>query len=148
MAFDPARTFWIANDWYWRIAENIATLTPETAAHDVARPLLHRCALLCELDVEAPGLVVTLAEQRTAIALTSNVSDRVALGHLISDLNRILTSADLELAFAIVVLRRYELCGTLLDVAELDRLYGDPRLLAPTTPRSRTASSTSRGASA
>jgi len=141
MAFDPARTFWIANDWYWRIAENAASLTAETAACDFARPLLRLLDRVFELAVESPGLVVTLAEQHTPIALASNVSDRVALDHLISDLNRILASADLELAFAIVVPRRYELCGTLLDVAELDRLYGDPRLLVPTTRRSRTESS-------
>ncbi|HEV7556887.1 MAG TPA: hypothetical protein VGO00_15580 [Kofleriaceae bacterium] len=133
MAFDPARTFWIANDWYWRIAENAATLTAETAACDFARPLLRLLDRGFELTVEDPGLVVTVADRRTPIALASNVSDRVALDHLFSDLNRVLASADLRLACAIVVPRRYELCGTLLDLAELDRMFGDPGLLVPMT---------------
>ena len=138
MAFDPARTVWIANDWYWRIAENAATLTPEAATCDFARPLLRLLDRDFELEVEPSGLVVTLAEQRTSIALAPNASDRIALNHLVSDLNRVLATAGVELAFAIVVPRRYELCGTVLGLAELDHLFGDPQLLVPTTRRSRT----------
>jgi len=136
MAFDPARTFWIANEWYWRITEGATTLTAETAVRDFARPLLRLLGRPVEVAVEAPDLVVTLAEQCTPITLAKQVGDRVAINHLISDLNRVLVGAGLELAFAIAVPRRYELCGALLDLSELDRLYGDPQLLVPSTRRS------------
>jgi hypothetical protein len=135
MAFDPAHTVSIANDWYWQIAENGASLTAEAAANDFARPLLRLLDRAFDVAVEELSLVVTLAERRTTIALAANVNDRVALAHLIADLNRILTSAELGLAFAIMVPRRYELCGTLMPLAELERLSGDPRLLAPVSRR-------------
>lgn len=139
MGFDPARAFWIENEWYWRITEGAATLTAETAARDFVRPLLRLLGRETEVAIEPPALVITLAEQRTPIALAKQVNDRVAINHLISDLNRVLAGVDVERAFAIVVPRRYELCGVLLELAELDRLYGDPQLLVPSTRRSWTA---------
>ncbi|MEO8548942.1 MAG: hypothetical protein ABI678_03190 [Kofleriaceae bacterium] len=136
MGFDPARTFWIANEWYWRITEGATTLTAETAARDFVRPLLRLLGRDVEVAVDAAGLVVTLAERATPVLLATQVNDRVAINHLISDLNKIVATAGVERAFAIVVPRRYELCGVMLELAELDRLYGDPQLLVPSTRRS------------
>jgi len=34
MGFAPERTYWIANEWYWRITENTTTLTLEDALRD------------------------------------------------------------------------------------------------------------------
>src|SRR3954462_7738432 len=119
MGFDPARTIWIENEWYWRITEGAATLTVETAARDFVRPLLRLIGREIDVAIERSELVVTVAEQRTPIVLANQVTDRVAINHLISDLNRVVAGAGMERAFAIVVPRRYELCGVLLELAEL-----------------------------
>lgn len=136
MGFDPARSFWIANEWYWRITEGATTLTAEAALRDFARPLLRLLGRETDVALEGDKLIVTLGEQHTTIALAKQVSDRVAINHLVSDLNRALAAAAVERAFAIAVPRRYELCGVVLELAELDRLYGDPQLLVPSTRRS------------
>lgn len=122
--------FWIANEWYWSITEGATTLTIESAIRDFVRPFLK---LLGRGEV-SPALVVTLAERETPIALAQHATDRVALSHLLSDLNKLI--APNEMAFAITVPKRYELCGELLELAELDRMYGDPQLLVPSTRRS------------
>ena len=136
MRIDPARTFWVASDWYWRLAEGTTALTLEEAMRDFARPLLRLLDRPVELAVASESLVITIAERETRISLSTGVTDRVAIQHLIADLNRMLADAQLALAFAIVVPRRYELCGTLLTTDELDRLYGDPCLLVPPSRRS------------
>jgi hypothetical protein len=131
--FDPARTFWIANDWYWRITENTGTLTLEEAARDFVRPLMRLLDRGVEVAIEEAGLAIRFGAHHGRIAVAPNVADRVAVNHLIADLDRMLVGAQLAQAFAIVVPRRYELCGVLLDTAELDRLWGDPRLLVPSS---------------
>jgi hypothetical protein len=133
MAFDPARTLWIANEWYWRITENATTLTIDLAARDFVRPLVRLLGVSVDVAVEDAALVVTLEERCTRIVLAADTTDRVAIDHLISDLDRWLATEQPGLAFAIVVPRRYELCGVLLASEELDRLYGDPRLLVPSS---------------
>jgi hypothetical protein len=133
MAFDPARTLWIANEWYWRITENAATLTVDLAARDFVRPLVRLLGIPVDVTVEGTSLVVTLEERCTRIGLAANATDRVAINHLISDLDRWLATEQPGLAFALVVPRRYELCGVLLTTDQLDRLYGDPQLLVPSS---------------
>jgi hypothetical protein len=133
MAFDPARTSWIANEWYWRITENAATLTVELAARDFVRPLVRLLGVPVDVIGEGASLVVTLEERSTRIVLAASAIDRVAINHLISDLDRWLATEQPGLAFAIVVPRRYELCGVLITTDQLDRLYGDPQLLVPSS---------------
>jgi hypothetical protein len=131
--FDPARTFWIANEWYWRITENTTTLTLEEAMRDFVRPLMRLLDRGVEVACDGAELVVRFATHHARVAVTCDVSDRVAINHLIMDLNRMLADAQLARAFAIVVPRRYELCGVLLESDELERLWGDPALLVPSS---------------
>ena len=131
--FDPARTYWIANEWYWRITENATTLTLEEAARDFVRPLMRLLDHGAEVALDGAELAIRFATHHGRIAVASHVTDRVALGHLIADLDRMLAGAQLAQAFAIVVPRRYELCGVLLASHELDRLWGDPMLLVPSS---------------
>ncbi|MEP6862169.1 MAG: hypothetical protein ABJE66_16210 [Deltaproteobacteria bacterium] len=131
--FDPARMFWIANEWYWRITENTGTLTLEEAARDFVRPLMRLLDRGVEVVIEGAGLAIRFGTHHVRLPVATNVSDRVAVDHLIADLDRMLATAQLAQTFAIVVPRRYELCGVLLAKAELDRLWGDPRLLVPSS---------------
>jgi len=131
--FDPARTVWIANEWYWRITENTGTLTLEEAMRDFVRPLMRLVDRHVEVAIAGEVIEIRFAAHAGRVALAPNVTDRVAVSHLIADLDRFLASAQLTSAFALVVPRRYELCGVLLDKAELDRLWGDPRLLVPSS---------------
>jgi hypothetical protein len=131
--FDPARTVWIANEWYWRITENTGTLTLEEALRDFVRPLMRLVDRHVEVAIEGAELAIRFAEHHGRIAIAPHVTDRVAVSHLIADLDRFLASTQLARAFALVVPRRYELCAVLLDNTELDRLWGDPRLLVPSS---------------
>jgi hypothetical protein len=131
--FDPARTVWIANEWYWRITESTGTLALEEAMRDFVRPLMRSLDRGVEIVIEGAEIAIRFAAHHGRIAVAPNVSDRVAVNHLIADLDRMLAGAQLAQAFALVVPRRYELAGVLLDKAELDRLWGDPRLLVPSS---------------
>jgi hypothetical protein len=131
--FDPARMFWIANEWYWRITENTGALTLEEAARDFVRPLMRLLDRGVEVVIDGAELAIRFGTHHGRVPVATNVTDRVAVNHLIADLDRMLAAAQLAQAFAIVVPRRYELCGVLLDKAELDRLWGDPRLLVPSS---------------
>lgn len=132
MGVDLGRTFVIENEWYWRINENGTSLTIDTAVRDFVMPLLR---LLKSGDVRATadGFELMLGEIVTPIALTTRATDRVAINHLVGDLNRAFTLAKLGQAFALLVPRRYELRGALLTEEELGRLAGDPMLLIPSS---------------
>lgn len=138
MGFAPERTYWIANEWYWRITENTTTLTLEDALRDFAKPLVALADRAARVDVAGAELAIELGGQITRIPVASELRARVAINHLISDLNRMLAAAERHQAFAIAIPRRYELCGVLLSDAELDRLWGDPVLLVPSSRRSWT----------
>jgi len=134
----PERVCWIANEWYWRIQERASVLTLEATLRDFVRPMLRLLGPehAASVDVDGDALAVTIAEQPARIALTAHANDRVILNHVIGDLNRLLASARVDLAFALLVPRRYELCGALLEPRELDALFGDPALLVPSSRRS------------
>lgn len=116
--FDPARTVWIANEWYWRITENTGTLTLEEALRDFVRPLMRLLDRGVELAIERAELAIRFGTHHGRIPVATNVRDRVAVSHLIADLDRMLAAAQLAQAFALVVPRRYELCGVLLNKAD------------------------------
>lgn len=132
MGLDLARTFLIENEWYWRINENATSLTIEAAVRDFVMPLLR---LLKSGDARATsdGFELVLGATVTPIVLTTRATDRVAINHLVGDLNRAFSLAKLGQAFALVVPRRYELRGALLTEDELGRLAGDPALLIPSS---------------
>lgn len=136
MGFAPERTYWIANEWYWRITENTTTLTLEDALRDFVKPLVALADRTARADVSGGELAIEFAGQPTRIAIATELRARVAINHLISDLNRMLAAAERDQAFALVIPRRYELCGVMLSGAELDRLWGDPVLLVPSSRRS------------
>ena len=136
MGFDPERTYWIANEWYWRITENTTTLAVDDALRDFAKPLVALADRAAAVIADGAELVVSLGDQVTRIAVATDVTARVAVNHLISDLNRMLAAAKRAQAYAIAIPKRYELCGVLLSDAELDRLWGDPVLLVPSSRRS------------
>jgi len=127
MGFAAERTYWIANEWYWRITENATALTLADAVRDFAKPLVALVDRRAEVTNDGARIAIALGELRTHISVAGNVTARVALNHLISDLNRMLATAKPDHAFAIAIPRRYELCGVLLTTAELERLWGDPR---------------------
>jgi hypothetical protein len=132
MGLDLGRTFVIENEWYWRINEDGTSLTIDTAVRDFVMPLLR---LLKSGDARATpdGFELRLGEIVTPIALTTRATDRIAINHLVGDLNRAFTLAKLGQAFALLVPRRYELRGALLTEDELGRLAGDPMLLIPSS---------------
>ena len=135
MGIDLARTFVIENEWYWRITENATSLTLDAAIRDVVTPLLRllKSHVPAELRPGATSFELVLGDLTTSIALTPNATDRVAINHLVGDVNRALSMAKLGLAFGLVVPRRYELRGALMTEDELARLAGDPTLLVPSS---------------
>lgn len=132
MAVDLSRTWLIENEWYWRINEGAQSLTVEAALRDFVQPLLK---LLKQGEVRAVdgGFELALGESTTTIAVSQTATDKIALNHLVGDINRALSLAKLSQAFALVVPRRYELRGALLDEPELAALSGKPELLMPSS---------------
>ncbi len=131
MAIELTRTFVIENEWYWRINENATSLTLEAAVRDFVAPLI-RVLKTGDVRVVDGAFELVLAEHTSRIAI-SVASDRVAINHLVGDLNRAFTTAKLAVAFALVVPRRYELRGAVVTDDELGRLAGDPMLLVPSS---------------
>ena len=132
MGLDLGRTFVIENEWYWRINENATSLTIDMAVRDFVMPLL-RLVKSGDARATADGFELVLGELVSPIALTTHATDRVAINHLVGDLNRAFSLAKLGQAFALVVPRRYELRGALLTDEELGHLAGDPILLIPSS---------------
>ncbi len=131
MGLPLTRTFVIENEWYWRINENATSLTLDAAVRDFVAPLL-RLLNTGEVRVVDGAFELVLGEQISRIEL-STASDRVAINHLVGDLNRVLATAKLGVAFALVVPRRYELRGAVVTEVELGSLAGDPVLLVPSS---------------
>lgn len=127
--------FAIQNEWYWKLTEHATTLGATAAVRDFLAPLARLAAGRFEIDELAVddddrGVRLRVAQVPFAIRL-ANGSDRVAINHLVDDVNRALLQAELGQAFALVVPRRYELRGVLLTDAALAALTGDPMLLVP-----------------
>ena len=137
MSIELARTFVIANEWYWRITENASSFTASAAVRDFLMPL----AKLAKGRFELADLV-GIDDSRT-IEMRVNTStthlelatggDRAVVNGIVGDVNRALSVAEVGFAFALIVPRRYELRGALFTVDELAALLGDPILLVPTT---------------
>ena len=132
MPVDLSRTWVIENEWYWRINEGSQTLTVEAALRDFVQPLL-KLLKQGEVRIVESGFELVIGETTTTIAITQSATDKIALNHLVGDLNRALSLAKLSPAFALVVPRRDELRGAVLDESELAALAGKPELLMPSS---------------
>lgn len=124
--------FVIENEWYWKINENAQSFDVTTAVRDFIAPLArHAKGRVAITEVAADGDEVRflLEDRAVSIKVSVGLHDRVAVNHLVGDVNRELSR--LHLAFALVVPRRYELRGVLLSEEELASLAGDPMLLVP-----------------
>jgi hypothetical protein len=132
MGLDLARTFLIENEWYWRINEAATSLTVEAALRDFVTPLL-RMLKQGEARATDGGFDLVLGDSVTPIALAQAATDKIALNHLVGDINRAFALAKVGRAFALLVPRRYELRGALLSEEELAALGGNSVLLMPSS---------------
>lgn len=112
--------FVIDSDWYWRIFEGDATFDDapgRTAVRDFLAPLARlagdRFALSdIAVDPDGDGVQFRIADQTAAIRCRGLRVDR-----FVQEINRALAAAGLDVAFAIVESRRYELRGVLVPAA-------------------------------
>ncbi len=115
MATGPG--FVIDSDWYWRIFEGDARFgdaAGATAARDFLRPLagLAKDQVTIDqiaIDSDGDGVTFRLAERPVAIRCRG-----LRVEQFVEAINRSFVEAKLELAFAIVAARRYELRGVLM----------------------------------
>ena len=119
-------------EWYWRIAEGDGVFDP-FAARACLVPIAHLAADRFVIDAIvadplARTLAFTLEAERHAIAIARGPA-RVAADHFVTALNELLATYDV--AFALVIPRRYELRGVLLPRSALADHARDPLVLAP-----------------
>lgn len=109
--------FWIDTEWYWRIFEQDARFHDEpgrTAARDFLYPI---AALVkdqivfdhIEVDADGEGVRARIGELDVAIHCRD-----LKLEHLVDTINQAFLLCHLDLAFAIIESRRYELRGVLM----------------------------------
>lgn len=114
--------FALDSDWYWRIFEGEATLgeTPgATAAREFLLPLSRLAGdevaiEAIAVDPDGEGVTFRIGEHPFAIRCRDLRIDR-----FIEAVNRSLADAKVDLVFAIVESRRYELRGVLVARSEL-----------------------------
>ena len=114
--------FVLDSDWYWRIYEGEATLgdTPgATAVRDFLMPLsrLAKDEVAIEaiaVDPDGDGVSFRIGEHAVAIRCRDLRVER-----FVEALNQSFAAAKVDLAFAIVESRRYELRGVLVARSEL-----------------------------
>jgi hypothetical protein len=114
--------FVLDSDWYWRIFEGEATLGDRpgaTAAHDFLMPLsrIARDQVAIDaiaIDPDGDGVTFRIGEHPVAIRCRDLRVDR-----FVEAVNRSLADAKIDLAFAIVESRRYELRGVLVARSEV-----------------------------
>jgi len=114
--------FVLDSDWYWRIYEGEATLgdTPgATAVRDFLMPLSRlakdRVAIdSIAVDPDGDGVSFRIADQPVAIRCRDLRVER-----FVEAVNQSFVAAKVDLAFAIVESRRYELRGVLVARGEL-----------------------------
>jgi len=125
--------FVVANEWYWRLSESGCTLSARVAVDDFIAPIarLARGTFAIDADVVEDELRMHLAERELAIRIPAGVPDRVAVGHLVNELNRAFAAAEVGQAFLLAVPRRYELRGMLVPVLTLDALARNPLVVLP-----------------
>ena len=137
MAVELARTFLIENEWYWRITENATSFTAQAAVRDFLQPLAKVASTRFEIgdivaDGDDRGLAFRIKTSTTQLRLGSG-GDRAVVNNFIGDINRALAIAETGYAMALIVPRRYELRGAVLDESELAALAGKPELLMPSS---------------
>jgi hypothetical protein len=116
--------FVLDSEWYWRIFEGEATLGDApgaSAARDFLMPLAriakdHVAIDQIAIDPDGDGVSFRVADQPVAIRCRGLRVER-----FIDAVNRSFADAKLDLAFAIVESRRYELRGVLLTKDEGSR---------------------------
>ena len=137
MAVDLTRAgFAIENEWYWKITEGQQTFDAVAAVRDFLAPLARHAKdklAITEIASEVDEVRFVLGDTTHAIKLYAGVSDRVALDHFVSDLDRALAAAKTGYQFALVVPKRYELRGVLLTDDEWQALAGNAAVLVPST---------------
>ena len=124
--------FAIENEWYWKITEGAQTFDPPCAVRDFLAPLARHAKgklAIADIAAEVDEVRFALGEVTHSIRLDVGTSDRVAVNHFVSAVDRALAGTGYQ--FALVVPRRYELRGVLLSDDELRGLAGTPALLAP-----------------
>jgi hypothetical protein len=113
--------FVIDSEWYWRIFEGDARFE-DAPGRTAARDFLHPLARLAgdrfslddiAVDPDGDGVSFRVAAHPVAIRCRGLRVDR-----FVEAINRELAAAKLDLAFAIVESRRYELRGVLLPARE------------------------------
>ncbi len=130
------RGFAIENEWYWKLTEGARTFDAVSAVRDFLAPLArHGKDRLAITDIacEVDEVRFAIGETTYSIRIYAGETDRVAVNHFISDIDRALHAAGTDLVFALIVPRRYELRGVLVTEEELHALAGDPALLLPTS---------------
>ena len=129
------RGFAIENEWYWKLTEGARTFDAACAVRDFLAPLARHAKdrlAITDIASEVDEVRFALAETTFSIRLYAGETDRVAVNHFVTDIDRALHAAGTGLAFALVVPRRYELRGVLITEDELHALAGKPELLVPT----------------
>lgn len=139
MSATALRGFTIENEWFWRINEGAQTFDATAALRDFLTPLARLAKgtlAITELVADGGELRFLLAGEAVALSIVAGATDRIAISHFVSDLNRALGSTHHQ--FGLIVPRRYELRGVLLTDDEMNQLAGDPMLLVPSgRPSSR-----------
>ena len=113
--------FVLDSDWYWRIFEGEATLGDSpgaTAARDFLMPLsrIAKDQVAIDeiaIDPDGDGVTFRIGEHPVAIRCRGLHVER-----FVEAVNRSFADAKLDLAFAIVESRRYELRGVLVPAHE------------------------------
>lgn len=110
-------SFVIESEWYWRIFEDdprFATGEADRIARDFLRPLAHLAREHVEIteiavDPDGDGVQLRIAARPVEIRCAGLRVER-----FVEEINRHFADAELEVAFALVESRRYELRGALV----------------------------------
>jgi hypothetical protein len=137
--------FVLESEWYWRIFEGDARFDDapgKTAARDFLWPLagLARGRFALDgiaIDLDGDGVRFRVAEHPVAIRCRG-----LRIEQFVASINDALAAAELDVRFAIVESRRYELRGVLVGRTEavrgrLSRGTPPPERIDPTDPDGR-----------
>jgi hypothetical protein len=132
---DLARAgFPIENEWFWKITEGAQTFDAVAAVRDFLAPLARHAKgklAITEIASEVDEVQFQLGDVVYSIRIYAGSNDRVSVTHFVTDLDRVLHTANCGYQFALVTPRRYELRGVLLTEDELIALAGSPALVVP-----------------
>jgi hypothetical protein len=128
--------FAIENEWYWKITEGGQTFDAAAAVRDFLAPLVRHAKgklAITDIQAEVDEVRFAIGEVTYSIKIYAGLSDRAAVNHFISDLDRVLVVAKTGYQFALFVPRRYELRGALFTDDEMHTLAGTTVLLVPSS---------------